>query len=321
MKKAIFVTSIGGDIGQSVLRCLKENYPESALYGSDMDPFAASRDEVEKFYLSVSPQDPNYANFVKAVVLENNIDYICPIAESEIIWFKKNRRAFNADGVKVLINSSQTVDTFSDKFIAAQFFKENNIKHPITFLAEKYNNELDCPYILKRRFGCGGKGLIKVNKKGAYDFSDEKFKDCVVQEYISDKWPEYTVAVFSDGKNIASISFMRQLGYGSLTKVAELVKDIELETIARDMARLVRLKGSINLQFRRTNEGYILLEINPRLSSTVYMRHHFGFTDVKWWIDVLEGKEFSYVPKYESGVGVRRVSEVFFEMKPFQGRT
>ncbi|MDP8259071.1 MAG: ATP-grasp domain-containing protein [Candidatus Aadella gelida] len=321
MKRAIFVTAIGGDIGQSVLRCLRGKYPESDLYGSDMDPFAASRDEVKKFYLSPSPQNSKYANFVKTVVLENNIDYFLPIAESEIIWFEKNKRLFDNDGVKILINSSQIVDTFSDKFIAAQFFKENNIKHPRTFLAEKYNSELDYPYILKKRLGYGGKGLIKVDKRGSYDLSDEKFKDCVVQEYVSDEWPEYTVAVFSDGKNTVSISFKRQLGYGSLTKIAELINDIELETIATDIARLVGLKGSINLQFRKTNEGYVLLEINPRLSSTVYIRHNFGFTDVKWWIDILEGKEFSYVPKYESGVGVRRVAEVFFEMKPFQGRT
>ena len=110
--------------------------------------------------------------------------------------------------------------------------------------------------------------------------------------------------------------FKRRLGYGSLTKVVELVKVDAMREISLKLAKHIGLKGSINLQFRKIGEEYVLLEINPRLSSTVYLRNYFGFTDIKWWLDLLEGKSFSYVPKYRSGVAVRRVAEIFFDIKP-----
>ena len=44
----------------------------------------------------------------------------------------------------------------------------------------------------------------------------------------------------------------------------------------------MNLKGSINVQLRITEEGPMIFEINPRFSSTAFMRHKLGFSDVNW---------------------------------------
>ena len=66
---------------------------------------------------------------------------------------------------------------------------------------------------------------------------------------------------------------------------------------------------------RKTKRGFIPFEINPRLSSTVYFRHFFGFKDVEWWIDMHEGNQIKYTLKYDKGIGVRTINETFFDLK------
>ena len=42
--------------------------------------------------------------------------------------------------------------------------------------------------------------------------------------------------------------------------------------------------GCLNVQLKMTNDGPKIFEINPRISSTVMMRHKIGFKDCLWWI-------------------------------------
>ena len=56
-------------------------------------------------------------------------------------------------------------------------------------------------------------------------------------------------------------------------------------------------------------------EINPRLSSTLSVRKHFGFDDAVWWLNVLLGKGYSYERKFRAGKMVRFVSDYYFDME------
>ena len=86
--------------------------------------------------------------------------------------------------------------------------------------------------------------------------------------------------------------------------------------MANNIANLTDLRGSINLQVRKNDDGeYLPFEINPRLSSTLAFRHHFGFEDLKWWIDSMFGSSIEVRPNYFKGIGVKTVSEVYFDME------
>ena len=52
--------------------------------------------------------------------------------------------------------------------------------------------------------------------------------------------------------------------------------------ICLQIANEWNLKGSINIQLRLIDNKPIIFEINPRFSSTVYMRHKLGFKDLIW---------------------------------------
>ncbi len=316
-QKNILVTGAGGDIGQSVIKCLKESGYELNLTGCDIDAYAASKGEVDT--LLTAPRAAladKYLGFIDSVIKKNHPDYIIPTTEPEIAFFS-SRRDYFCGKTLIIINSPFIVDTYLDKYETIRFFEDNGVPHPRTYPAERYNGELSFPVLLKRRRSYGRKGLILAQDAEELDFFKKRETDMIVQELVGDDGDEYTAGVFSTGEEIYSITFRRRLGYGSLSKVACLVHDKELTRLVEKIARVSGLKGSFNVQLRKTADGYIPFEVNPRFSSTVYIRHHFGFKDVKWWLDLYEGRKIEYTPEYSAGIGVRKLSEIFFDCKPF----
>jgi len=312
-KHGVLITGVGGDIGQGIIRCLKDVEPDLCLLGCDIDPFAAGRELVGKFYQAPSANDSErYSNFIKKVLREKGASHIFPATETEIEFFDKYRNYF--EDITLFINKHDIIATFLDKYKAIEFLKRNNLPYPKTYLIESYDKELEYPFILKPRKGWGSKGLVVINDAGELNYFRRRVKDYIVQEIVGTDADEYTVTVFSTGKQTYSIAFKRTLGYGSLSKVAQLVWDEQLQTLAEDIAKASFLEGSLNIQCRKTNLGYVPFEVNPRFSSTVYIRHFFGFQDVKWWLDFKQGKAIEYIPRYKKGVAVRTIGETFFDL-------
>ena len=316
MNLNILVTAVGGDIGQNVIKCLKESGHLWHLYGCDMDKYAGGRKLVERFKQVPRATHSEYLSVIGEMIKEYEIDYVIPIAEPEIAVFNKNRQ-YNA-----LINNEFILDRFLDKYKTIQFFKENNFLYPETYLMKDYEGQLGFPVFLKARQSRSGVGRVKVNDLSDLDYYRLRMPDCIVQKYIGNEDAEYTVGVFSDRKQTYYIVFRRYLGYGSLSRFVELCYFPELDSIIQRISDNCQLDGSINIQFRKTEEGFIPFEINPRISSSVYFRHYFGFDDVVWWLYSKTGQEFTYVRRigretvneyHHKGIGVRTVGEVFFE--------
>lgn len=314
MAKKILITGVGGDIGQSVLRCLQETDYDFYVAGCDIDAYAAAKNQIDVFYKAPrATDDQEYLNLVERVIKERDIQYIFPTTEPEIEFYDRHRHIFDRKGVALFILSHDIISTFLDKFETVNFFKQHNVPYPRTYLLSDYKGELSFPFLLKSRRGCGAKKNTVIHTEDDIAYFRKKMPDAVVQEIIGNVDEEYTTGVFSDGEHIYSIAFRRYLGYGSLSKVAHLVYDKAIADLTVTIARAAGLVGLLNIQMRKTEQGYVPFEINPRFSSMVYIRHCFGFQDVKWWLDLEEGQTITYVPRYKRGTAVRTIGEVFFD--------
>ncbi|WBW96220.1 ATP-grasp domain-containing protein [Oceanirhabdus sp. W0125-5] len=315
--RVILVTGVGGDIGQSVVKCIKRRTNDKVI-GCDIDYYGGGKAFVDKFYVAprVSEGD-RYIDFIKFVVREEKISHIIPITEYEIKLFtdKKIEKLFKE--VKVVINNQFITSTFLDKYKTIEFFMENQISYPKTIPLDQYNNEFQYPVIIKEKSSRGGKGVYIVNCDRELEQYTKEKKDALVQEFIGNEDEEYTMAVFSDGKNVNCIAFRRILGYGSLSKFVQLINDEKIMALGKKIAEKTQLKGSINVQMRKCNGEYIPFEVNPRISSTVAFRDHFGFKDVIWWLELVDNEniEIKYKTKYSKGIGVRVVDEVYFDLQ------
>ena len=316
--KTILVTGVGGDIGQSIVKCLKGDVRAGRirLIGCDADPYAAGKKDVGVFYQGPRAAERKaYLAFIASLIKKERVSGIFPSSEPEIMFYDQHRRYFETRGVSLYINSPATISVFFDKYKTALFLKKNGLPYPKTYLLSSYRTGLSFPAIIKPRAGCGGKGFIRVTDAGGLRFYKQRMRGAVIQEQLGSPDREYTVGVFSDGTRTHAIAFERVLGYGSMTKVGRLFRDEALSAVAVRIARACRLEGSLNIQMRKTRDGYVPFEINPRLSSTVYFRHVFGFQDVRWWLRLAQGQPVTYVPRYKSGVAVRTIGEVFFELQ------
>jgi carbamoyl-phosphate synthase large subunit len=323
--KRILVSAVGGDLAQSVIKCLQDSHPAPYIVGCDMNPYAAGRADVDLF-LQAPPvtETENYRDFLGETVLQYDLDYVFPLSDVEILFYNEYRQWLDGCPAVFAVNEPHIINTFMDKYKTAAFFKDNGFLYPETYLPEEYNGQLGFPLILKRKQGSGSQKLFKVTDGEELAFYLKRNSGMIVQEYLHQKDGkdnEYTSGIFSDGQNIYTITFRRLLAPGGFSQQVELIPDGPAVEFAQSLARVLRFvlhfKGSLNVQFRLTDRGCVAFEINPRFSSTVYFRHCFGFKDVLWTMDLFAGKPVTYTPVFKKAVGVRKFSEVIFQEETF----
>jgi carbamoyl-phosphate synthase large subunit len=315
-KLNILVSAVGGDLGQSVIKCLRDSSYRPYILGCDMNPYAGGRADVDEFFPAPPVNDEQlYTDFLLRIIEEKKINYVFLLLDVEIIFFNENRHSFRETNAIFVVSEKHIIDTFMDKYKTVEFFKEKGISYPKTWMPSQYDNQLGFPLILKRRRGSGSQRLFKVNDDQELQFYLKRHNDMIVQEYLPGEDNEYTAGLFRHGETIHTITFKRTLAPGGFSQQVELVTDESIDEFPKELARQLAFKGSINVQFRRTDRGCIPFEINPRFSSTVYFRHRFGFKDVLWCLDLYEGRRISYNPIYKYGIGVKKFSEALFDME------
>ncbi len=319
-KPVILISAVCGDIGCSAVRALRE--ASDKIVGCDMNPYSPVFDLIDQFYKSPpASETENYMNFLKDIIKREEIGFFLPISEPEIKVLGLRREELEIIGVKLLLNNQTIIDNFLDKLKTVQFIAGLGLRTPKTALLEDYDGSFGFPLIIKPRIGHGGKRLYRAESSMDLDYARSKDDGLlIVQESIGSESDEYTTGVFSDGKQISSITFKRRLGYGSLSAEAILVDSPILENLSKQIAEATHLVGSINIQSRRlaNDNVFVPFEINPRLSSTLPFRKKFGFDDSVWWLDVLLGKSYCYKKKFKSGRAIRCVSECYFDIERFE---
>lgn len=317
-KPTILISAVGGDIGASAVRALQN--VAGLIVGCDMRPYPAVSNLLHSFSESPAAADSSaYLAFLKRIITGNHVDFFLPISEPEIAFLNDRREEIENLGVKLLLNNQIIIDNFLDKFKTVQFLSAMELAVPRTCLLKNYDGEFGFPLIVKARVGHGNKNTWKI--ENVEDLAYVRLKDnggFIVQEYVGSESEEYTTGVFSDGRNVSSITFRRRLGFGSLSSEVSLVDSPYMEDVSTKIAREARLLGSINIQSRRINDKFIIFEVNPRLSSTLLFRKHFGFDDVVWWLEALKGNGYTYRKLYKSGRGVRFISECYFDIEKIE---
>jgi carbamoyl-phosphate synthase large subunit len=315
-KLNILVSAVGGDLGQSVIKCLRDSGYHPYILGCDMNPYAGGRADVDEFFPAPPVKDKQqYTNFLLRIIREKKINYVFLLADVEIIFFNENRESFRETNAIFVVSEKHIIDTFMDKYKTVEFFKEKGIPYPRTWMPSQYDNQVGFPLILKKRRGSGSQRLFQVNDKDELQFYLKRHNDMIIQEYLPGEDNEYTAGLFRDGDTIHTITFKRTLAPGGFSQQVGLVSDEAAAGFSRKIATVLDFKGSLNVQFRHTDQGCIPFEINPRFSSTVYFRHRFGFKDVLWCLDLYEGRAVSYTPVFTGGIGVKKFSEAFFDME------
>ncbi len=167
----ILVTAVGGDLSQSVVKCLKDSGYNPHIVGCDMNPYASGRAVAHEFLLAPPVRDTQaYIDFLLDTIKRKKINYVFPLSDVEILFLNSRRELFDRCPAALIMNEPHIIDTFMDKYRTVEFFKANGIAFPETYLPEEYEGQLGFPLILKRKQGSGSQKLFKVTDAEELEF-------------------------------------------------------------------------------------------------------------------------------------------------------
>ena len=110
----------------------------------------------------------------------------------------------------------------------------------------------------------------------------------IAQELLEPHLGEFTCAIFKYGGHVRTLAMRRWL-MGGITSRIIVEQNEAIEELLQRVATNLPERAAINVQLRLTEKGPRVFEINPRLSSTVMMRHKIGFSDLLWWVNSHNG--------------------------------
>jgi carbamoyl-phosphate synthase large subunit len=280
----IMLSSVGGDLAQNVINCIKKMSGENWLLGSDVNPRNSGQSFVDHFIESKLVSESDYLQWLNGVFKEFKIDCYFPLSESEIKFFAEiDEKSFNTifTDVKFIGVNKKIVNIFSDKFQTQNWLESEGFQTPKIY-SNMDAEGLIYPVIIKPRFGSGSRSVFRCRNRIELSSVLNLVTEPIIQEYIGSDSDEFTIGLYASGDKIKIISFRRLLSNSGATSWAKHEVQDNFVEIGIKIAKKLELNGSINIQLRLHEGVPYIFEINPRFSSTVFIRSELGFNDVAW---------------------------------------
>lgn len=287
-KVTVLITGAGSELSFSIFKACRLCTLPLRIVACDMDPDALGLYWADSAYcIPGVRQDPEgYLTALREIVRRECVDVIFPTPDPELEFLPPYRETFQQElGCWLMINPPAEMARFSDKWLAYEWYLEHGLSAPRTARADdadeldRFLRDVPFPVILKPRQGGGSRSLFLVHNHAELQKYLPAVPRPLVQEYLAFDDEEYTAGTFrTKGDNIYVIVLRRKLKFG-MTNKAEVVFDQSLVHFCQHVIQSTRLEGINNIQFRRTDHGPQILEINPRFSGTTGIRAHFGFNE------------------------------------------
>lgn len=285
----ILVTGIHGDSGQGLVKALRLSRMPILLHGCDSAELGLGASFVRWLH-RVPPARArgDYIARLDRLCRDHRIDAVIPSVPEEIDALSGlSDPVALPSGVPVICQPRAYREIYDDKL---RCYRELGSVVPLAPHADAADPSAvealvarhGFPIVLKRRSGRGGDAFQTVLRREDLAAALARTPDPVAQAWIDDAGGEFTVGVFAAAGRLTSISFRRKLGRTGSSWFAEVVEDPEVREYAERIARASGLRGSANIQVRKSSAGVRLLEINARFSSLAPARAAAGFRDVEW---------------------------------------
>lgn len=316
MKKyTILVTGVGAIIGYGIINSIRKSRYDVKIIGMDIYDDAIGKEWCDEFVQAPLAYSDMYLDFFINIIEKYNIDLVMFGTEQEIYRLNSYKTKLGGIYNKLVINNDVILQLSIDKWRTYQFLIENHFEAIPSYIDgeyEKLKESLGSPFLLKPRSSYASKGIVKIENETDFNYWRPKAKEqFMVQEIVGDNEHEYTVAIFGfgNGESTRPIVMKRKLSQEGATVKASVEMIPELELLVSRLTHLLKPIGPTNYQFRYHKEKYLLLEVNPRISSSSSIRTAFGYNEVEMCIQFFcEGKR-PEVDDIKRGVAIRYISD------------
>jgi carbamoyl-phosphate synthase large subunit len=231
---------------------------------TDINPLAPALYHADRHALVPRFDDPGYLGALRDLVALHDIRLVVPLTDLDHSVLAAARA--DLGGALVLVPGEETIERCSDKYRAHEFFAEQGIGSPATFLPDELPSGLDFPVLVKARKGFGSRHIYRAHDQAELDFFlGYTTADSMVQTVC--RGEEFSIDVFCDLEsrclNAVPRSMIESKGGESIKGMS--LQDPELIDFGRHVAETLALVGPGNVQCFREPDGALLVtDVNPR---------------------------------------------------------
>jgi len=333
----ILVTGLGAaTVGTQILKALRIAKTPYRIIGTDMSKESTGLQKADSAYIIPSAKNAKYSSTIMKICKKEKVRCIIPGTEIELLKLSQKKKIFEKKGIFVLSNPYKLVNLCLDKGKLFEFLEKNHVKVPDFQVINNIKDfkKISSPVIIKPIKGSGSRSVFvaETNQEAKFfiKYLIERGQKVIVQEYAGGKDSEYTVGVLriNNGKLKFSIALKRDLTKNLSCK--ESIKSKfsnrkffistgisqgriddykQVRATCEKISDVLQAEGPLNIQCRKTKDGIIPFEINPRFSGTTSIRSLAGFNEPDIWINYLLNKKI-IVPKVKKSVVLRDIIEI-----------
>ena len=128
----VLVLGVGAaGVGEQIIKSLKLQNPfVIAIVGTDFNPNSYGRSLVDKFYEVPLATSNNYLKVLEDIIEENNINFIFPGSDPDMLFLSNNRNYFHKKNIGLAINSDEVISLCKNKFLTYEALDELDIRIP-----------------------------------------------------------------------------------------------------------------------------------------------------------------------------------------------
>ena len=313
--KTILVSGASGIVGYGILNSLRHN-KELRLVGTTIYTRSVAPTFCDVFEMLPKTSEPDYLPALAKIIKKYNVDMVIPGIEDDVIFWNNHKDKLLETGTFLLLNKFELINLCADKWKFYEKLKETSAtQYAISTHISKDFDTLSTPFLIKPMRGYGSKGIVKISDIESFNkYKDEIGSTYITQPIVGNDDEEYSISAFFD-KNSNMLDYLalkRKLSSEGFTQTAETVFDEKWKKAILDLAIVFKPVGPTNFQFRLTEQGPKLLEINPRISSATSIRTAFGYNESIMSVEYFLSNNLINKTEKKSGYVIRYVTEKVF---------
>lgn len=279
--------------------------------------------------------DKGYISALEKIIQDENVDVIISLNDLELPILAENKERLEKLNVRVLISPPEVIDVCFDKWKTYEFFMENGIKTPTTYLNLEFvksalqKGEAKFPLIVKPRWGSASIGIdivkseqelelsyqlqhLKVKRSilGTVSSSDAE-NSIIIQEKMNGE--EYGIDILNNLEGDYYGSFVRKkLGMrsGETDKAISVVEDT-FSTVAKQIGLATKHVGNMDCDFFVVDGEVYFLEMNPRFGGGYPFSHEAGINTPSIYLAWLnKEKNVSQYNQFKSGMAFSKCDRI-----------
>jgi carbamoyl-phosphate synthase large subunit len=250
-------------------------------------------------------------------------------------------RALEAEGIPILGTSPDAIDLAEDRERFAALVNKLGLKQPANGIARSREEaiavaeRIGYPVLMRPSYVLGGRAMEIVDGRAQL----EEYIQTAVQvsgdapvlidQYLRDAI-EVDVDAIADGTDVVVAGVLQHIEEAGVhsgdsacsippySLSAEIIAEIERQADA--LARALKVKGLMNIQFAVKDGAVYLIEVNPRASRTVpFVAKAIGAPIAKIAARVMAGEKLKDLPTIDRRIDYVAVKEAVFPWSRFPG--